>query len=479
MSNILKRLETRERPGAVVVLFFVLTGCAAVPPEAFSTETATRVDEVSTIEDQALPPVVRDSTFKDSFFGETVRQAVLDFPALSGQNARVSNAAARLDALQGSLQPQLSAGVSAGQAVAGNNSGPAADAYVTVRQLIFDGAATKNRIALTQINQRQLTLELDVLLSSLSRRIATAALDLWERTQLLELAGDDVAAHEVFVQQTRERVTGGTTTESDLLSALSRLADAQSQRAQAVAAQAQARASYIALIGPVPIVSSLPPPLPRLSDEVARNRIDTSSQLAVLRMRLAVAWAEVDVARSGRFPGIFLELTGRQTDLVREDSEFEVFAGFSVDQSIFSGGQQRAREEQAASNLRLAESVFDETEREIRRQLNVALANRSAAEEQAKAAAEAAKANAAVLDAARIQFSIGRRGIVEILDAQRDLTGALAREISLQGIRIRTELEILEMTGDLAVVFGIDSASNKSGPHAQRRMSAERVSEDG
>ncbi|WP_227268399.1 TolC family protein [Roseobacter weihaiensis] len=479
MSNILKHLETRDRPGTIVVLFFFLTGCTVIPPEVFTTETATTLGEVSARKDQAPPSIVRDSTFKDSFFGKTVRQAVLDFPALSGQNARVSGAAARLDALQGSLLPQLSAGVSAGQAVAGDNSGATADAYVTVRQLIFDGAATKNRIALTQISQKQLTLELDVLLSSLSRRIATAALDLWEQTQLLELAGDDVAAHEVFVQQTRERVTGGTTTESDLLSALSRLADAQSQRAQAVAAQAQAQASYIALIGPLPVVSGLPPPLPRLSDELARNRIDTSSQLAVLRMRLAGAGAEVDVARSGRFPGIFLELTGRQTDLASEDSEFEVFAGFSVDQSIFSGGQQRAREEQAASNLRLAESVFDETRREIRRQLDVALANRSAAEQQAAAAAEAARANAAVLDAARIQFSIGRRGIVEILDAQRDLTSALAREIALQGVRIRTELEILEMTGDLATVFGIDHAGTKSARRAPHRMSAERVSEDG
>ncbi|CAN0452174.1 unnamed protein product, partial [Ectocarpus fasciculatus] len=90
-----------------------------------------------------------------------------------------------------------------------------------------------------------------------------------------------------------------------------------------------------------------------------------------------------------------------------------------------------------------------------RRQLDVALANRSAAEVQARAASEAARANAAVLDAARVQFSIGRRGIVEILDAQRDLIAAMAREISLQGIRIRTELEILEMISDLAAVFGI------------------------
>ncbi|CAN0459041.1 unnamed protein product, partial [Ectocarpus fasciculatus] len=176
-----------------------------------------------------------------------------------------------------------------------------------------------------------------------------ASLDLWEQTQLLKLAGDDVASHEVFVSQTRDRVQGGTTTESDLLSARSRLADAQSRLAQAVAALAQAQASYIALIGPLPVVASLPPPLPRMEDDLIRARLETSSQLALTRMRVTAAKAEVDVVRSGRFPGIFLELTGRQTDLLSEDAEDEVFAGFSVDQSLFSGGQQRAKEEQAAS----------------------------------------------------------------------------------------------------------------------------------
>lgn len=458
-----RRKEVWRARRFVVCLPFLLAGCASGAPGTKITQEGVTKSEASVIADRGLPAVIRDSTVKDSSYGKLIREAVLRYPSVSGQRARTNSAASRLSALKGSMLPQLSTGVSAGQAVAGDNAGSTASAFIRVRQLIFDGSATKNRIALTRANQKQLELETEVLLSGLSRRIVAASVNLWEQTQLLKLAEANVAIHEEFVAQTQERMLGGATTESDLLSSRSRLADVQSERAQTVAALEQARASYIALIGPLPVETTLPPPLPRLDDGLVRTRIETSSQLEIAKMRVTSAQAELDVARSGRYPGIFLELTGRQTDLLTEDADKEVFAGFSLDQSLFSGGQQRAREEQAASNLLLAKSAFEESKLEIRRQLDVALANRSATEAQAVTAADAVRANAAVLDASRAQFSIGRRGIVEILDAQRDLTTARVREIALQGIRIRTELEILELVGDLAPVFGIRGGSGATG----------------
>ena len=474
MTDVAERSKDGCRITCLAALIFCVTGCAAGAPEGGQTPAESGRME----QEREVPAVIRNSTVRDSSYGQEIRQAVLDFPSLSGQNARLSTVASRLDALEGSRLPQLTAGVSAGQAVAGDDQGATLTAQISLRQLVFDGSATRNRIALTRVTQRQLQLETDVLLSGLSQRIAEASLDLWEQTQLLQLAETNVTTHEDFVTQTQERVLGGATTGSDLLSARSRLADVQSERAQRTAALEQARASYIALIGPLPADARLPPPLPRLGDDLARVRLESSSQLAISRMRSTAAEAELAVARSGRYPGIFLELTGRQTDLLTDDAEDEVFAGFSVDQSLFTGGQQRAREEQASSNLRLARSTFDESEREARRQLDVALANRSAAEAQATAASEAVRANTAVLEASRAQFSIGRRGIIEILDAQRDLNAAQVRQIALQALRIRTELEILSLTGDLAAVFGSTGYQAAPGPGAHVSITVSGPSQD-
>ena len=394
--------------------------------------------------------------FRDSAFARMIREAVLDYPALASQQARMESAAARMDGLVGSLRPQLSSGLSAGQDVLGADGGPTVDARITVRQLVFDGAATRNRIAVTSINLRQLSFELDTLLSRLSRDMATAALDLWRQTALLTLAEEDVAAHETFVAQTQERAQGGVIAESDLLSARSRLADARARLARAGSGVAQARASYTALIGPVPQAVARPPAPPALPASAARDRIVSSSQMSLARLRVAEARGQRNVARSGRYPGVFLQVTGARTDVFGEAADNDVFAGFSVDYDFSDGGQQRALEREADSALAAAESGLQTAERELLRSLDVALANREAFAFEAEAAASAVEFNQATLDAVREQFGIGRRNIVHILDAQRDLTAARTRQVEVDAGRIAAELAILELTGDLAGVFGID-----------------------
>lgn len=394
--------------------------------------------------------------FQNTSFAKTIREAVLSFPTLASQQFQMDGAAARMDGLIGSLRPQFSTGLSAGQDLLGDGGGPTTDARITMRQLIFDGAATRNQITLTRVNQRQLGFEMEALLSSLSRQMALAGLELWRQSELLRLAEEDVAAHQEFVSQTQERAAGGVVAESDLLSARSRLANARANLARAGSALAQAEASYVELIGGLPAEIRKPPPPPTMGPALARERIGTSSQMVIARLRVAEARSRRDVVMSRRYPGVFLQVSGTRDDVLGDDAENDVFAGFSVNYDIASGGQQRAREREAESQLSAAESRLEEVERQLRRALEVALANREAIVFETQAAADAVQFNQASLAAVRDQFGIGRRSIVNILDAQRDLTAARTREIAVQASQIEAELAILELTGDLAEVFGIE-----------------------
>ncbi len=397
--------------------------------------------------------------YKDTEFGRRVHDAVLKFPALTGQSARIAGSTARLDALKGSLRPQVSYGVTAGQDLIDRTGGSAANAGITVRQLLFDGAATQNRVANARIAQQILSSELDVLLSTLARQMAAAELDVWRQRELLALAEENVAAHRSFVQQTRSRALGGVIAESDLLSASSRLSDANARLAQASSALAGAEANYNALIGSVPDTLKRPPAPPTLAAQVARQRIQTAGQTAIARLRLADARSQYDIARSGRYPGIFLEVSGGRSDVFGSDPENETFAGFSIDQSLFQGGQQRARERESASAIAAAKSNLDEVEVQLTRVIEVALATRETTASEIAAAAEAARFNAENLTAIQQQFRIGRRDTSDILDAQRDLVNAKSRIIDLEANSIETEFLILEATGDLASIFGIDRSA--------------------
>ena len=441
-----------------LLIFFSISACQTTYDRGLSAannivaETGMGTIDHDTRPSDALPV---SAAFVESEFAKKVRSAVLSFPSLAGQQAQLQTTVAQMDALVGSLRPQFSSGFTAGQSLLGDGDGATANFRVTARQLVFDGAATQNRIAQSRIDQLRLSFELDGLLSNLSQQMALAWLDLWQQNELKLLAEEDVRAHQEFVEQTRSRVAGGVVAQSDLLSASSRLADANVRMAQAQSAVGQARASFLALIGPVPSSVGVPPLPPRLTEASLRQRISTSSQIAVLKLDLSRAVSQRDVVVSRRYPAVFLELNGTQGDILGDDSDSDVSVGFSVDHTFSSGGQQSAREREAEGEIEAAERVVDEAARQLKQALEISIANRQAIAIEVEAAGEAIHFNQSNLEAIREQFGIGRRGIVDILDAQRDLSLALSREVAVRARQIEIELQILTLTGDLAQAFGI------------------------
>lgn len=93
--------------------------------------------------------------------------------------------------------------------------------------------------------------------------------------------------------------------------------------------------------------------------------------------------------------------------------------------------------------------------REIGRELEFIRSDQKAGAERLRAARIAAKANADSVAAAQEQFTIGRRSLIEILDAQRDYVGAQERLILAEQNFFLTNYAALSLTGDILDVFGI------------------------
>ncbi|WP_299202096.1 TolC family protein [uncultured Tateyamaria sp.] len=395
-------------------------------------------------------------SFQNSAFRQTIRDAVLSFPSLSGQQAGIQSAVAQMDAVVGNLRPQLISELDAGQTLVGGDDEAVAGVSLTARQLVFDGATTKRQIAQARINQLRQSFALDGLLSSLSQQMVLAWLNLWQQTQLERLAKEDVSAHQEFLDRTQARASGGVVAPSDVLPARSRLADANVRLARTQAAVGQAVANFTVLIGPAPATIAFPPTLPHLSADAARKKVPQSSQLTMVRLQLSRAISQRDVVVSQRYPEVFVDLTGSRDGILGGGPDHDVSIGFSVEHDFSTGGQQSAREREAQSGISSARAVVEEAELQLGQSLETALANREAARVEVDASAIAARSNRENLDVVREQFAIGRRSIVEILDAQRDLSQALSNEVTARARQVEIELEILTLTGDLAPVFGID-----------------------
>ncbi len=439
---------------AAVALPALLSACGGGGPASLVPAGGVQVVEVPVREGRAVPDAVAASGFEETAFARVVRRAALEFPAVAGQRARSASVEARGRALRAGFRPQLSGGLTAGTSVLGD--GEDTQLFVTARQLVFDGAATRNRIGRNEIEVLEVEARTELLLSALALRAVEATLDLWLRSELVELARADATAHERFVAQTSERMEQGVATTSDVMVARSRLADAQVRLAQARTERAAAEASYAAIIGAPPAQVAFPPEPPLIDAAVARARLSSGRQLALVRLRITAAQAELEVVRAQRFPAVFVELTGRSGDVLSGDGDDDLFLGLSVDQNIFTAGRLDALEAEAAGEVAAARSVLDETRRETTRALDVALATREAFPARLAAAVGATQANAAGLAAAQELFAIGQRSFTDILDAQRDLTQARVRETTLRAEGRNAAFTVLDLTGDLLPVIGLE-----------------------
>ena len=123
---------------------------------------------------------------------------------------------------------------------------------------------------------------------------------------------------------------------------------------------------------------------------------------------------------------------------------------------IFSPGRERsARVAAMEARLDARTADVEATRREIDRRLAILLAEQQAASERRSSAQRATKANRANVAAAREQFSIARRSLIELLDTEREALAAERLLIEAERDEAVLGYAILATTGDILDLFGI------------------------
>ena len=143
-----------------------------------------------------------------------------------------------------------------------------------------------------------------------------------------------------------------------------------------------------------------------------------------------------------------------QYDIPSRRAGVETFGSPRYD--IFTGGQQSAALAQASARLEEIRAERRQLERDIVRTLSVLRSDARAGQQRLRATRDAVRANQAAFASAQDRFGVGRATILQLLDAQRDLTAAeelastAERDLSLSGYAA------LALTGDISHAFGIE-----------------------
>ena len=393
-----------------------------------------------------MRPVRVSADVARSTFGQQVTRAVETHPQMVASTAGVRAAQARADAEGGAFYPRISVGATLGAVVNGvttNSISP----VLRVLQLVYDGGGAASRQVAAQARVFESRGARQEVAAALALGAVAAWYDLRAAQDRAEIAADSVRAHQRVLDQVQQRADAGAGGNADVLTARARLATARARAAEADARTERAAAGFAASFGQrAGSILADPPGAPGLPNAPDSDLIASSPRILGVEARIAAAEADVAVAKSQRFPQLRIDGSAQ-----RGGSR----ATLDVEYDPGAPGSQQARIRAAEAQVDAVRAEREGLARDIARALSDLRSDQQAGAARVAAAREAVNANRATVEASREEFSIGRRSLLGLLDAERDLFEAsealiaAEREVALSGYAA------LALTGDILDAFAI------------------------
>lgn len=408
-------------------------------------------------------------------FIDAVAEAVRRHPTALGVGVSLEEADQAIAEARGGLFPQIDGGFEGRGGFTNRTSGidgkdrkvdrvdtSRIDLVLTATQLLYDFGATFDAIAAAEHRAAAAAYQVQATRSALILRAVTAYHNVLRYRLLIQLAQENLREHETIQQKVRDRAGGGVGSESDVLRAESRVSDAQSRLIGLTGDYDAVVADYMEVFGEEPHAIELPALALGLPAAVnlAIDRA-TKKNPGLLRQSALTdaAGREAEAAEAANLPRMTLELSGTRFDALdggpfaASDVMYDVGARVQFTYNFYSGGSATARERQAALRAGLARHELDTLRRDTERVVRASYAEIQARLERMRSIELALRADQSALHAYYQQFSIGRRDLVDLLDAQRDLFDSAVR---LSDNRIDLELarySVMALIGDLPRLF--------------------------
>lgn len=385
----------------------------------------------------------------DTGFGQSVAIAVRSHPDVRASTADIYVAQAQLQSAQGGYRPAVSVGAQAQQSLRGR-SGSGTVPYLRVSQVVYDGGAIRAERAAASSTVQQTYSSRLVTASTVSLDAVSAYLDVLTARRSLSLMQGNLARHREILELIEARRSAGAGGESDVLTARSRLANAETSVIEAQVDRDRAEARYLEVFGtPAPGAMPMPPQPPALPADIA-TAIETSPRMRALNASLAANEARLEEARAARRPRLELGANAEY-----EDGEADMLFDVAVSYRFDTRNALQAAVNRATADVQRLRAEQSSLSRDIRRSLDNVRSEAQAGAARLRSARSAVEANRENVAAAQDEFSIGRRSLLDLLEAQRDYIQAQATVIDAERQQVLTRYQALSLTGDIVEVFGI------------------------
>ena len=335
-------------------------------------------------------------------------------------------------------------------------------ASLTLTQMLFDGWESKYEVArqkarvTSSANRVRETSEL------VGLSIVEAYLEVLRQRQLLVIARQNVADHISISDQIKDGVNAGRSTQADNEQARARLAAAKATESSTRQALRNAEAQYRADVGDAPGELTLPVvPYDLLSanvEEEVEKILAYSPTLDIFSSDIEVAYAEAKQTRSTFYPQVDLALNGTYGHDINgiEGPDRSATALMIVNWNLYRGGADVARSKEFIHRHQQSKEARADAARGVESDVYQTWASMVSAGERAREFAAQADANTEVVKAYKDQFSLDRRTLLDVLDAQNELFVSRSNTINSEFLEMFAIYRLAALKGALLPTLGVE-----------------------
>jgi adhesin transport system outer membrane protein len=324
------------------------------------------------------------------------------------------------------------------------------EAGLRFQQIVFDGGARRSEVKYQASRTDGAAFRVEERAQFVALQVSRQYLDYLLQQRIVAASEDNIAFHTKLVEDLKQGVAKGSISIADQQQAQERLQAARTRLIEANQDLVNISASFRTLTG-LDLVdgATLPPSLAdsipaSLEDSIARTR-DQNPRVREAQADVDAAYAMVNKAKAEALPTMSLEGNARIGDDIdgfRGETN-DLQGGLVVRWDIFNGGIRKAKIQEMYRREREArfrlEQMIREAEEDVRTSWN-------AWDSQGKLVKELDQQSAVsdeLLRSYRSQFNVGRRSLLDVLDAQNTRYNVQVRAETARFAQFFAEFKVL------------------------------------
>lgn len=311
--------------------------------------------------------------------------------------------------------------------------GRVSGASLTLVENLYNGGADKNRINSQSARLDSAAYTVAQAADRLTLSAANAYLQVLQTKRILDIEEENVKSHEEIYSQIKDRARSGYGVASEERQAGSRYTLAQSNYIAAKNNYEDALSTFEKLYGRKVAAKNLVMPefnlpLPSTKEAVYDKAVLCNPTLLVQRSNIAMAESVVKEKNAPFLPKLDLVVSGAydHSNVLYDDYEEQTFdALLRLNYNLYNKGNDKLDKEKSQLAVQQEQQTMDNLVRELKESLEFSWQNYVLNQEKMGYLNQHVEYAKATLDAYQDEFRIGRRDLINLLDAENEYNTAL------------------------------------------------------